>query len=173
MCVHSYSLVGKRRNAAVMMHPVHLLMLYWIVSFLFGKICIILNYFIGRCFGWNVDALGMWWGHKYIANSIKFLFQLKKDTSGDEVPFLVQSEACFDTWIAIVWTEVTPASRKGRFQIIKLVFAPSVKNYIQICLRRLGKVGAYYLVKTFLFMYLGHMAQILNILSRNAFFYIY
>lgn len=47
-----------------------------------------------------------------------------------------------------------PASRKGRIQKIKLIFAPPLKKYIEINLRRLTKfnVGAYCSVETVLFM---------------------
>jgi len=43
----------------VTMHPVHLLMIYLIFSFLLRKIAIILSYLIRKCFDWNFGVLGM------------------------------------------------------------------------------------------------------------------
>ena len=40
------------------------------------------------------------------------MIQLKEETSGDEIPFLVRTEACLHTWVATFWTKVTPDSQQ-------------------------------------------------------------
>lgn len=53
--------------------------------------------------------LKLWYVGKVLMSQLyPQMIQLKEEMSGDEIPFLVQKEACLDACVATFWTKVIP-----------------------------------------------------------------
>lgn len=170
MLAFFYSKAGKCTGATVIM-PVHLLLFYlWGFWFFFTlilrKICIIINYFIRKWFGWNFSILGICW----CPTSLLKLVSSKKR----------QVEMKYHLWcekrLVLMCTlqhfrlkSLQTASRKGRFGKIKFIFVPLLKWYIQKSLTK-SALGNYCSIEAFLCIDLSPMAENLNTLSGIAFF---
>lgn len=114
--------------------------------------------------------LKLWYVGKVLMSQLyPQMIQLKEEMSGDEIPFLVQKEACLDACVATFWTKVIPDhQQEGQVSENKVNICSTPK---EVHLTKFD-LGTYCSMETFLFMYLSHMAEKLNTLSGNAFFFI-